>query len=211
MRTLPRLASSILFLPALWSQDFRASLTGLITDASGAVVSGARVKATHSQTNAATEAVSNESGRYSIAFLIPGRYTVEVEAPGFKKSVRENVELQISVRAALDITLELGALTERVTVSERISLLETETASRGGIGPAAIRPARLPPSRNSRARNGNPSRLPTWNTCTMLGWLRAAAARASASNRPSSSGLDSAPCGSIFRATVRLSRTSRAR
>jgi len=122
-----------LFAHSSRSQDFRASLTGLIADPGGAVVAGARIKATNVQNNASSEAVSNESGRYSIAFLIPGKYTVEVEAPGFKKFVRENVELQISVRAALDVTLELGAMTEKVTVSAQLSLLETETASRGGI------------------------------------------------------------------------------
>jgi len=56
-----------------------------------------------------------------------------VEAPGFKRFVRESVELQISVRAALDVALELGAISERVTVTGQLSLLETETASRGGI------------------------------------------------------------------------------
>ncbi|MBL8230031.1 MAG: TonB-dependent receptor [Bryobacterales bacterium] len=128
-----RTLAVLFFISTLWSQDFRASLTGLITDPVGATVSGARIKVRNVDTNAVAEATSNESGRYSIAFLIPGKYVVEVEATGFKKFVRENVELQISVRAALDIGLELGALNEQVTVTSQISLLETETASRGGI------------------------------------------------------------------------------
>jgi hypothetical protein len=123
----------VVLAPLTFAQDFRASLTGLITDPSGAVVAGARVSATNVSTNATTVAESNESGRYSIAFLIPGKYAVEVEARGFKKSVRENIELQISVRVGLDISLELGAGNEKVTVNSQISLLETETASRGGI------------------------------------------------------------------------------
>jgi hypothetical protein len=125
--------SLFLVVSAIWSQDFRASITGLITDPAGAAVAGAKVKAVNQQTNAVTEAVSNETGRYSIPFLIPGKYTVEVEATGFKTLIRDNLELQISVRAAVDFALELGTLSERVTVTAQVSLLETETASRGGI------------------------------------------------------------------------------
>jgi hypothetical protein len=130
MRTLYLL---FLIASAVCPQDFRASLTGLITDPAGAAISGAAIRATNRQTNAVSVGTSNETGRYSISFLIPGQYIVEIEAPGFKKLVRENVELQISARVALDATLEIGAMTERITVSSQISVLETETASRGGI------------------------------------------------------------------------------
>ncbi len=126
-------ASIVIFLAGLSAQDFRASLTGLISDPAGAAVPGARIKAVNSRTNATAEAVSNDSGRYSIPFLIPGDYTVDVEAQGFKRFIREKIELQISVRAALDVTLELGAQSEKVTISAQMSQLETETASRGGI------------------------------------------------------------------------------
>ena len=133
MRQLRELSSLLLFVPVMWSQDFRAGLTGIVTDPAGAAVPHAKITARSAETNAVSEAVTSESGRYSISFLIPGKYTVEVEASGFKRFVRENVELQISVRSALDITLQLGGLNEKVTVSTQLSLLETETASRGGI------------------------------------------------------------------------------
>ena len=116
-----------------WSQDFRATLNGLVTDPSGAAISGAKIKATNVQKNAVSEVASNETGRYSIPFLIPGKYTVEVEAAGFKKYVREAVVLQIGDRIGLDVRLELGAQSEQVTVSAQMSQLETETASRGGV------------------------------------------------------------------------------
>jgi Carboxypeptidase regulatory-like domain/TonB dependent receptor-like, beta-barrel len=133
MRQVSKLSFLLWCISAAWSQDFRAGLAGIVTDPAGAAVPQAKVNARNVQTNAVSEAVTNESGRYSIAFLIPGVYTVEVEANGFKRFVRENVELQISVRSALDIVLQLGALNEKVTVNEQLSLLETETASRGGI------------------------------------------------------------------------------
>ena len=134
LRTLKILAlSAILWISAGLSQDFRASLNGLVTDPTGAAVVGAKIKVTNIERNAVSDAVSNESGRYTIPFLIPGKYTVEVEAPGFKKYVRESIELQIGSRAGLDIRLELGAVSEEVTVTGQMSQLETETASRGGI------------------------------------------------------------------------------
>lgn len=115
------------------SQDFRATLNGLIADPSGAAVVGAKVVAINLQKNSRSEVTTNESGRYSIAFLLPGTYRVEVEAQGFKKYVREGVELQIGDRAALNVNLELGALSDEITVSAQMSQLETETASRGGV------------------------------------------------------------------------------
>ena len=133
IRLLNTSALVVLIAATLAAQDFRAGLTGLITDGSGASVVGAKVKAVNVETNASTETTSNETGRYNIAFLLPGKYRVEVEAPGFKTYVRDGIELQISVRAALDVKLEIGALAEKLTVTSNVSLLETETASRGGI------------------------------------------------------------------------------
>jgi hypothetical protein len=124
---------AVLSISAGLSQDFRASLNGLVTDPTGAAVIGAKVKATNIERNAISETVSNDRGRYTIPFLIPGKYTVEVEAAGFKKYVRDGMELQINSRVGLDIRLELGAVTEEVTVTGEVPLLETETASRGGI------------------------------------------------------------------------------
>jgi len=118
---------------SLSAQDFRSTLAGTITDPAGAAITGAKVKAVNPQTNAAAEVASNDSGRYSIAFLIPGKYVVTVEAPGFKQFVRQNVELQISTSVGMDVRLEIGAITDRVTVTAQMSQLETETASRGGI------------------------------------------------------------------------------
>ncbi len=118
---------------ALSAQDFRSTLAGTITDPAGGSVGNAKVKAVNTQNNASTEVTSNESGRYSISFLIPGKYVVTVEAPGFKQFVRQNVELQISTSVGLDVRLEIGAITDKITVSAQMSQLETETASRGGI------------------------------------------------------------------------------
>ena len=118
---------------AAWAQDFRASISGLVTDPAGAAVPGVKVRATDVSRNATTEVTTNETGRYTIPFLIPGKYNIEVEANGFKRFVRENVELQINDRAALDVALEIGAVSDKITVTQQMTLLETESANRGGI------------------------------------------------------------------------------
>ena len=113
-----------------FAQEFRASISGTITDSSGSVVPRVTVVATHVASNVKNHATSNEAGRYVISFLVPGTYTVTVEHTGFKKFVRENLLLGLSDRYALDITLQVGQVTESVTVSDQVSLLQTETATR---------------------------------------------------------------------------------
>src|SRR5215208_6083945 len=79
-------------LPVL-AQEFRASLTGHVTDPSGAVISGAAGKVKSQQTGPEPTATTTEGGAYAISSLLPGRYTVTVEAQGFKSAVSENLEL----------------------------------------------------------------------------------------------------------------------
>jgi len=77
--------------------------------------------------------VSNQSGRYESGPLVPGHYSITVEAKGFKKFVRTNILLVLSQQAGVDVPLELGAVTETVNVTTTAPLLETETANRGAI------------------------------------------------------------------------------
>jgi len=118
--------------PAL-PQDLRASITGRVSDPSDSAVPRAKVVATNTQTNVTAETETNEAGRYTILFLQPGAYTLTVEAQGFKKFVRENLLLGTSQKLGLDLTLQVGQLTESVTVTAETSLLETEAASRGAL------------------------------------------------------------------------------
>src|SRR5712691_10621180 len=70
-------------------QEYRATLTGRVTDAQDAVVPNARIVATYVETSAKSETVSAADGQYTIPFLQPGKYTVAAEASGFKRYVRE--------------------------------------------------------------------------------------------------------------------------
>jgi len=131
-----RLLLSLLFLllgggVAVRAQELRASISGRVADPSGSAIPGAQVVVNHVDTNVSHAAVTNEAGRYTVLFLQPGRYRTTVEAAGFKKFVRENVVLGTSERGSLDVQLELGGLTESVTVTAEAPLLNTETASRG--------------------------------------------------------------------------------
>ena len=76
-----------------WSQEFRASISGTVTDPTGAAVVGAKAVVTDVQKNTKSEVVTNGVGFYSVPFLLPSRYTLSVEASGFKKFVRQDIVL----------------------------------------------------------------------------------------------------------------------
>jgi hypothetical protein len=115
------------------AQDLRASISGTISDPSGAPVPGASVVITDVERGVNIPVVSNQSGRYSSGPLVPGHYTISVEAQGFKKFVRTNILLVLTQQAGVDVALELGAVNQTVNVTTTAPLLETETASRGAI------------------------------------------------------------------------------
>ena len=97
-------------------QEFRGTLNGRITDAQGATIIGSRIIATQAETGAKSETVSGEDGLYTVPFLSPGNYTVTAESSGFKKYVRKGISITTNARATLDIQLEVGAITDSVTV-----------------------------------------------------------------------------------------------
>ena len=88
-------------------QEFRATLTGTVTDQQGAVVPRAAISVRNLETNATAATVSNESGVYTAPFLPPGQYTIEVQAPGFKRALRQSVELRVGDRVQLDFSFRI--------------------------------------------------------------------------------------------------------
>jgi hypothetical protein len=115
------------------AQEFRATISGHVYDASGSAVPGAKIQATLVTTNEVSNATSDSSGAYTIPFLRPGVYKVTVNATGFKTYNRENVTLQAAQTSGLDISLEVGSLAESINVSGEVTSLETQTASRSGV------------------------------------------------------------------------------
>jgi hypothetical protein len=114
-----RLRSVLLFAaPALFAQEFRATLSGRITDSSGAAVAGASVEAIAAATGAVATGTSAEDGNYSIPFLQPGTYKITVQKAGFQKAIRDGLRLQIAERASLDLSLQVGEVNQSVNVTE---------------------------------------------------------------------------------------------
>lgn len=133
MHTKPRvfaLALSLLLTSHVYSQEFRATISGRVLDASGSAVPNAKIQAVSVATNETSNATSDASGVYTIPFLRPGGYKLTVTANGFKTFNRENITLTVGQIAGIDVNLEVGALTESVNVTAEAALLETQTASR---------------------------------------------------------------------------------
>lgn len=117
----------------LFAQEFRATLSGRVKDPSGLPVAGASVRAVNADTNLANATTTQTPGDFVIPYLTPGRYRLEVECEGFKKFVQENIVLRVDDRLALDVELQVGAVTESVTVKAESPLLETTTGSAGEV------------------------------------------------------------------------------
>jgi Carboxypeptidase regulatory-like domain/TonB dependent receptor len=122
--------SAALSVFTLVAQEYRASLSGMVADGSGAPVPHASVVVANDATKVELITATNGAGRYSIGFLQPGRYSLTVEREGFKRFARNSIEAGASQRLWIDAILEVGPLTESVTVTDRVSPLQTESASR---------------------------------------------------------------------------------
>lgn len=121
------LALVVSFAGALSAQTTFATITGTVTDTTGAVVPNVTITATHLQTNAKTTAQSNEVGVYTLAQLKEGEYTLRARGPGFKEFVAQNILLTARDYRRVDIRLEVGAVETAIEVTAGATLIETET------------------------------------------------------------------------------------
>ncbi len=117
-----------------FGQTTTGTFLGFVSDSSGAAVSGARVKATNEATGLTRTSTTNATGEYVIALLPVGRYTLTIEANGFKKRQVNNLTLEIDQKAKLDAQLEIGQVSETVVINENATTLaRTETAEAGEV------------------------------------------------------------------------------
>ena len=130
MRCLAAIAGLLVCAP-LSSQEFRASLSGRVTDPSGAAISAANIAVRSNATGDTLQAVTDEDGRYQIPFLNPGEYTVTAEKSGFQKSIQQGLSLQVAERSTLDIRLTIGEVNQVLTVQANAGVVEVENADRG--------------------------------------------------------------------------------
>src|SRR5216684_4841508 len=111
--------------------QFHAAIQGTVMDSNGGAIAGAKVTATNLATGATRETVTSAEGFYRISDLPPGTYTVSVEAAGFKKSNSNSVVVQAEQPRGLDVTLDVGAVSEQITVAASAETLLTENANTG--------------------------------------------------------------------------------
>ena len=126
------LAFSILFAATgLRAQTTNGSIQGTVTDPSGAPIGGANVTGRNLDTALTLNTVTSDAGLYSLANVPPGRYSVTIDGAGMKKYTREGVTVQTGSTTSLDVSMQLGATTENVTVTADASQLETATSDIG--------------------------------------------------------------------------------
>jgi len=114
-----------------FGQGERGAITGVIKDVSGAVVPNAEVTITNKATGGENKAVSTETGVYRAPYITPGTYNISASLRGFKTAIRDNVEVRVAQTVTVDFTLEIGEISERITVSAETPLLESSTSEIG--------------------------------------------------------------------------------
>lgn len=118
---------------SLTAQEFRSTLTGRVTDPSGAFVAGAQVAAIEESTNTRYDTVTNSDGLYTFPLLLPGTYSLSAEVKGFKKYLQNGIVIGTNTRVSQNVTLAVGAMTDSVTITADAAPLETVKASAGQV------------------------------------------------------------------------------
>ena len=122
----------LLFSLALFAQGNYGRILGTVTDQSGAVIAGAMVTVIDTQRGVARNLTTDPAGEYNAPNLIPGTYTVRVEAKGLQTVNRENIVLEVGKEIRVDLTPRPGDQTQTVTITEAIPLVDTASATLGG-------------------------------------------------------------------------------
>jgi len=125
----------ILFLaaPGLQAQLTTGTISGSVRDSSGAIIPGAEVTVTQVETAGVRSAVTDDQGRYRVPLLQPGSYEVTAELAGFQTAVRTGISLAVGGRAIVDLTLSIGAISERVVVEGEAALVDTTDTALSGL------------------------------------------------------------------------------
>ena len=112
---------------AAFGQTDRGTITGSVSDPTGALIANAPIRATNSQTGTVYTGATSATGNYTFPQLPPGTYEISISVSGFKRFVRQNVVVPVTQTVRVDASLEVGSAAESVTVSAEVSLLKTES------------------------------------------------------------------------------------
>src|SRR5687768_2052797 len=118
---------------AAYGQETRGTLVGRVTDPAGAVVPATEVRATNAATGVAAITKTNEAGNFTLPYLLPGTYTLQAELTGFKKFIREGIEIRVNDTVEVNIELTVGNISESVEVTAETPLLSTAESSLGQV------------------------------------------------------------------------------
>jgi hypothetical protein len=114
-------------------QTFFGSVVGTVNDASGAAVAQSSVTLINAGTADRRTSQTDQSGAYQFVNLTPGQYRVEIEKPGFRKFVRDNILVEVQSTVRIDVSMQVGEVTQILEVNEQTPLLQTENASLGQV------------------------------------------------------------------------------
>jgi len=131
--SLSALAAVCLIASPVFAQEFRGTFSGTVTDAQGAAIAKAKIVATETHTGVKTTALSEDTGAYTIPFLALGEYEITAEVSGFKTFVRRGITLSAGEHPVIDIRMEVGALTDQVTVTADAPIMVTANPSLGQV------------------------------------------------------------------------------
>src|SRR5947208_684986 len=116
-----------------FAQTATATIVGVVKDSSGALMPGVSISVKHTETGQTRTTISTDSGAYNVPLLPVGAYEITTTMPGFKRQVRSGINLVVGQEAVVDLTLEVGANAEQVTVTGDAPLVNTTTASVSGL------------------------------------------------------------------------------
>ena len=132
MKLLRMLVLAVIAGLALNAQN-SGEITGTVTDSTGAIVGGAVITVVNTGTNQVRTAETNNSGTYSLPYLVPGLYDVKASNPGFKIETRKGVDLQVGAVARIDFKLEVGDISQQVEVTGGAPQLATDSVALGSV------------------------------------------------------------------------------
>ncbi len=116
----------------------RGSLSGLVTDSSGAAIAGAAVKLTNIDTGVVVSGRTSAGGLYSFLSLVPGNYQLKVEQSGFKTSVQNKITVAVDAEQRVNMSLQVGGVSQEVTVSAAPDIVATTSSTTGQLIPSEV-------------------------------------------------------------------------
>ena len=117
LRGFSLLVCVLMFASQAYSQNTTGSIVGTVTDSNGAAVANATVTVTNNATADKRIATTSDSGEYQVLTLLPGQYSVTIEGAGFKRYVRDAVDVQVEQTTRINAQMVVGAVTEEITVT----------------------------------------------------------------------------------------------